>query len=122
VPYWTTFPVEPSADGLEHYLDQTDPYDHLHLTMFCHGVRSVGAVPADRWRTLLRRARVAGHFTGVAPDRYPADLAAFFTFPHAVRRIPARHPMPTPLPARELDDFLAGHGNRYPTVAAEALS
>jgi hypothetical protein len=72
VPYWTTFPVQRSADALDRYLDHTDGYDFIHVALFCHGVESVGLAPADRWRAVLRRARVAGTFAGVAPDRYPA--------------------------------------------------
>jgi hypothetical protein len=122
VPYWTTFPVEPSAAALADYLDRSDPYGFMHLTLFCHGVESVGLATADRWRALLARADVAGSFTGVRPERYPRDLATFFTYPRALRAIPARYPIPEPLPLHTLDTFLADHAHRYPEVVTEGVS
>jgi hypothetical protein len=119
VPYWAVFPVRPALERLHRYLDDTDPYDHLHLALFCHGVKSVGLPAVDEWRAVLRRARIAGHFAGVAPDRYPSDLATFFEYRHAMRSIPERRPLPEPLPLRALDDFLAESVPRYPAVRAE---
>jgi hypothetical protein len=122
VPFWTTFPVQPSADGLAHYLDRSDPYDQVHLTLFCHGVESVGLASADRWRSLLRRARVTGAFAGVTPGQYPRDLATFFAYQRAIRAVPARHPMPGSLSLHTLEAFLGAHGHRYPQVATEILT
>ncbi len=120
VPYWTTFPVQPSADALAGYLDTTDPYDHIHLTLFCHGVESVGLATVDQWRALLRRAQQAGSFAGVSPGRYPGDLATFFTYQRALRAIADRYPIPEPLTLDDLDAFLTAHGHRYAGVSTEA--
>jgi hypothetical protein len=113
VPYWTTFPVRPSADALAEYLDHADPYDFIHLMLFCHGAESVGLTTADQWRGLLRRAAVAGSFTGVAPQRYPRDLATFFAYQRAVRAIPARRPMPPALSLEDFDAFLTDQADRH---------
>jgi hypothetical protein len=112
-PYWTTFPVQPCADALADYLERCDTYAFIHLTLFCHGVESVGLTTADQWHTLLRRAGVAGSFTGVAPERYPRDLATLFAYQRAVRAIPARHPIPRPLPLEAFDTFLTEHRHRH---------
>jgi hypothetical protein len=122
VPYWTTFPVEPSANALADYLDRSGPYDHIHLALFCHGVESIGLTTADRWRELLHRARIDGSFTGVTPRHYPRDLATFFRFPSALRAIPDRHPMPEPLPLATLDSHLADQAHRGPGVTVENLA
>jgi hypothetical protein len=122
VPYWTTFPVQPSADALAGYLDRSDPYDRIHLALFCHGVESAGLATARRWHELLSHARIAGSFAGVMPQRFPRDLATFFAFQPALRAITARHPIPPPLPITGLDAFLETRGHRYPEVGIEATA
>ncbi|NJP31822.1 hypothetical protein [Micromonospora thermarum] len=119
VPYWSTFPVQSSADALAHYLHQSDAYDFIHLMLFCHGAESAGLATVDQWQALLQQARVAGSFAGVEPGRYPSDLATFFRYQSALRAIPARHPIPEPLPLREFDGFFAQHRHRYPAVDME---
>lgn len=116
VPYWTTFPVQPSLDGLNNYLDRTEPFDRIHLSLFCHGVDSVGCVTAGRWRDLLRRARIDGRFAGVSPDRYPSDPRTFFGFPRALRAIPERHPLPVPLHVEAFTGFADDQAAQHPRV------
>lgn len=117
VPFWTTFPVQPSLDNLNRYLDNTERFDVLHLALFCHGVESVGMVTVDQWRAVLRRARVGGSFAGVSPDRYPCDLRTFFRFQRALRAVPQRHPVPGPLSLPEFETWLCGRAGRYPTMS-----
>ena len=121
VPYWTTFPVDPSADALAGYLDGSDPFDFIHLMLFCHGARSLGLATVERWQAILRRARRAGVFAGVAPRRYPSDLTTFFAYQGALRAIKARYPIPGPLPLGAVEAFLTEHRSRYPDVAMETL-
>jgi hypothetical protein len=97
VPYWSVFPVEPSLTMLRKYLDRADPFDHLHLGLFCHGVESAGMASVAQWREVLGRARVSGSFAGVSPRRYPSDPLTFFRFRSALKAIGERHPMPEPL-------------------------
>jgi hypothetical protein len=42
VPLWTTFNTEDTAAPVEPYLDHRPPFAELHLTLFAHGVESVG--------------------------------------------------------------------------------
>jgi len=121
VPYWTTFPVDPSLDRLHNYLDGVDPYDFLHLGLFCHGVDSVGMVTADRWRGVLDRARVAGSFAGVSLRRYPSDPQTFFGFQRALRAIPQRHPLPRPLSLDTVTGFLRERASGYTRIDLGAV-
>ena len=108
VPYWSVFPVQPSLAALHHYLDDAEPYDHIHLALFCHGVRSAGIASADQWRELLGRARISGTFAGVSPRRYPRDFRTFFEFSDVLRRVAPRHQMPEPMPLATFDAFVRG--------------
>ncbi|MEV6495012.1 hypothetical protein AB0M20_41285, partial [Actinoplanes sp. NPDC051633] len=101
VPYWSVFPVEPSLSRLRRYLDKAEPYDHLHLGLFCHGVESAGMASAAQWRDVLSRARVSGSFAGVSPRRYPNDPLTFFRFRSAIRDLDRKLPMPPPLTLAE---------------------
>jgi hypothetical protein len=116
VPYWSVFPVQPSADALCRYLDGVEPYDHLQLGLFCHGVTSVGLATVEQWREVLARARVSGRFAGVVPHRYPVDPQAFDGYLRALRATPGRYPLPASLPLDALETFLHTGADRYPRV------
>lgn len=108
VPFWMTFNMEPSLEAVQRYLSGAAPYEQLHLMLFAHGVNSVGLPPIEDWRRLLERARQGGSFLGVNPRAYPAHFASFAKYSSAVRALPARHPLPPPLPFKCLAEFLAG--------------
>jgi hypothetical protein len=57
VPFWMKFNMEASLDYVHQYLDSTDPYDEIYLTLFQHGVDAVGLPSIDEWRTVFERAR-----------------------------------------------------------------
>src|SRR5205823_1527409 len=57
VPFWMVFNKEPSADALQRYLDGVDPYDEMYMMLFSHGFNSIGLVPIDHCKSILRRAR-----------------------------------------------------------------
>jgi hypothetical protein len=116
VPYWTAFPVQPSVDRLHRYLDGSEPYDFLHLGLFCHGVESVGIGTTEQWRRLLARAGIAGSFAGVSPRRYPSDPRTFFGFQRALRSIPQRQTMPPPLSLKTVAGFVGKRAARYPRI------
>jgi hypothetical protein len=106
LPFWLTFNKEPSAEALEEYIDHAGPFDEIYLTVFSHGVDSVGLVPIDEWRRILRRARRTGRFIGVDEREYPCDFAVFIRYNTDAKTIPARYPLPGPLTLRQLDAFL----------------
>jgi hypothetical protein len=114
VPFWSKFAMELPLAFLERYLDGADPYDHINLMLFSHGVDSVGLVPIERWRSLIGRARKRGAFVGVDEQRFPRDFATFIRYYTEVKKIPARYPLPGPLALSHLDAFLERAGDRYP--------
>jgi hypothetical protein len=114
VPFWLKFAMELPATLLERYLDDTDPYDEIHMMLFSHGVNSVGLAPIERWRSILKRARRQGSFVGVDEQRFPRDFATFVRYHTDMKKIPARYPRPGPLSLDRLDAFLEQAGDRYP--------
>jgi hypothetical protein len=115
VPFWAKFSTEPNLEVMERYLDSTDPYDDIFLMLFPYGIESVGFVPIERWRELLRRARRHGDFLGVDTSKWPADFASLKRYHEDLKRkISARYPVPGGLTLGELDGFIDGLGDRYP--------
>jgi hypothetical protein len=113
VPFWMVFNMEPDAEVLERYLEDTRPYDHIHLMLFSHGVDSIGLAPIGRWRSVLGRALKHGGFVGVDERRFPRDFATFVRYHADLKKVPARYPMPTSLPLARLDEFLGRTSDRY---------
>jgi hypothetical protein len=113
VPFWCKFPVEPSADALESYLDGSDPFDEIGVMLFSHGTESAGLAPISRWRSLMERATEKGYFIGVDEEKFPLDFATFARYHDEIQKIPARYPMPGPLTLGQLEDFLEREGHRY---------
>jgi hypothetical protein len=113
VPWWAKFGVEPSADRLERYLDESEPFDEIGLMLFSHGIRGAGFAPIERWRAVLRRAGRRGFFIGVDEDLYPRDFATFKRYHEAIRRLRPRVPLLDRLGLDELDAFLAESGDHY---------
>lgn len=114
VPYWMTFNMQPSLDGLHRYLDESDPYDQIYLMLFAHGVDSIGLPPIDAWREVLARARQEGRFLGLDPRTYPAHFAAFGRYSQDLRRnVATRHPLPESLPLEGVEHYIALNGPRH---------
>jgi hypothetical protein len=118
-PFWLKFNMEPSAEWLETYLDGTDPYDYIYLTLMSHGVECVGLAPIERWRALLSRARKEGRFLGVDEEKFPRHFGVFGSYYRDLQSVPARYPMPGALSIGQLEQFLAEAGGRYPVEIRE---
>lgn len=113
VPFWTTFAVEPSAAALERYLGHEGRFRDLRVTLFSHGVDSIGLAGPERWTRIGRGAGVPGGFLGVDPSRFPRDFAVFGRFDHSLGRLAGPGAVPDPLSLDELDRFLKDQGPRY---------
>jgi len=76
VPFWMVFNTEGSFRALDNYLGRARPFDELLVTLFSHGVDSIGLVPIEKWRTLFHRALQRGDFIGIfeALDGLPATI------------------------------------------------
>jgi hypothetical protein len=107
------FNKEPSLAALECYLDEVEPFDDIALTLFSHGVDSVGLPSIERWAAVLDRARRGGRFVGVDSKAFPRDFAAFLRFHRDLTTIASRQPLPPPLTLAALDGFLRETGGRF---------
>ena len=112
VPYWLVFPTAPAAASLGEYLERTQPYREILLGLFSHGTESAGLATLDSWREILSRARKAGRFIGMKPERFPMDFGVFARFHRELRRLPQRYPMDA---TASLDDFLS-FADQMPTT------
>jgi len=109
------FNKEPSARALADYLDSTaEAFEEIFMMLFSHGVNSIGLVPIEKWRELLRRARASSGFLGVDESTYPRDFAVFARYRSEFqRKIKARHPLPPPVGIDAMDDFLSRRAGEY---------
>src|SRR5690606_13904867 len=121
VPYWSVFPVDSSAEALLRYLQRAE-YDVIRVTLFCHGVESVGLAGVPRWREVARQARCDGGFAGVDVTRFPNDLAALSRYQRYLRATPGpRYPWPESLPVAAFDTIAAAYQGRHAPVTGEEL-
>jgi len=114
VPFWMVFNTEGSFRALEDYLGQAPAFDEVLITLFSHGVDSIGLVPIEQWRSLFSRARRRGDFIGVDPASFPRDFAVFVRYHFDfLRKISARYPDLPILTMEELAEFLSQTPDRY---------
>jgi hypothetical protein len=97
---------EDAAAPVERYLGERPPFAEIHLTLFAHGVESVGLAPSERWRAILARATRDGRFAGVDQRAYPRDFASFVRYHRALKDLGQRAPLPEPLPLAAVEAFL----------------
>jgi hypothetical protein len=113
-PFWMVFNKEPSARALTRYLERAEPFDEIAMTLFSHGVDSVGLVRTEQWRALLGRARRHGTFIGVDERAFPRDFAVFARYHHdLLKKVRARHPLPPPVSLSALEDALTREDSGY---------
>lgn len=114
VPYWTAFNDITSLEWLKQYLEKTQPYDEIYLTLFSNGLNSLGIASIEQWRSeILSLARKKGCFLGVDERYYPRDNASFVRHYLDLKQLPGRVPLPTALNLHQLDEFLKRKGDRY---------
>ncbi|MCV2457777.1 hypothetical protein OEB94_00465 [Streptomyces sp. ICN988] len=108
VPFWLQFTARPSYQWLERYLTRTNPYRRIDVNLFSNGLRSVGQVPAEEWRSLAHRhATERGGTIGVNEAAFPEDAGSTLRYQPALAALPQRYSLPTPASVEELDEFLA---------------
>ncbi|MGK9170990.1 hypothetical protein KXR53_32135 [Inquilinus limosus] len=113
VPFWMKFNMEPSADWLRRYLDHSEKFDHLHLMLFSHGLESIGLVPIEGWREILRQARRSASFIGTNEALFPSDFGTLTRYNREMRSIPSRYPLPGPLTLKQFQDILGEIGTEH---------
>ena len=109
--------METSAARLERYLDRSPPFDDILLTLFAHGVDSVGLPQIERWQALLRRARRQGALLGVNARTYPAHFSVFARYQAALKKW---DDIPVPFDSLEPEEAL-GTLAEDPRVTLERL-
>lgn len=112
VPYWLTFSDRPSVQDLVGYLDATEAFDDIDMTLMAHGTESIGVSTPGDWQRVLDRARRRGDLAGVDPRRFPADFGVMVRYRDVLERH-RRHPVPSPLSVRWVEEFLATRTGRY---------
>ncbi|NYI03783.1 hypothetical protein [Allostreptomyces psammosilenae] len=119
VPFWLQFTTRPSYRTLTRYLCRAEQYDRVDVNLFSNGVRSIGLVPAARWRGLADRcARLAGGTIGVDERTFPEDIGSTLRYGPALAAQPRHLPPPSPLTLAELDEFLDQAGDGEPARMA----
>lgn len=114
VPYWMTFNMDPSLDDVEAYLKDRAPFDDINLMLFNHGVEAVGFPQMDEWKKrILPLARRRGQLLGLKEDLYPRDFGALARYRAAIRKLPARYPLPGGLPLARFIAFARANEGRY---------
>jgi len=113
IPFWMVFNTEGSYAALQSYLAQHN-FEDIDLTLFSHGVDSIGLPSIADWRRLIQGASARGQFIGVDEAAFPRDFAVFARYhDELLRKVPHRYPLPTPLTLRQLDQFLNTNAKRY---------
>src|SRR5215217_2425809 len=113
IPFWMVFNTECSYEALRSYL-ATHPFEEIYLTLFSHGVDSIGLPSITQWQRILEHASRQGRFIGVDKNAFPRDFAVFVRYyPELLRAIVSRYPMPAPFSLKQLDDFLNLRSHRY---------
>jgi hypothetical protein len=114
VPFWMVFNKQPSATALREYLREREAFDEIYMMLFSHGVDSIGLVPIEEWRGILKLAKERSSFIGVDESAYPRDFAVFVRYHEDMeRKIQRRCPLPPPLPLTALDEFLDQANGNY---------
>jgi hypothetical protein len=113
IPFWMVFNTEGSFAALHEYLS-TRVFDEIYLTLFSHGVNSIGLPSIADWRALIEHASARSKFIGVDESAFPRDFAVYARYHAALlRTIRNRHPLPSPLTIGQLDQFLYTNAQRY---------
>jgi len=104
VPFWTFFPVQAALRALDAHLAAVEPYRHVHVLLFQHGVRSAGIASPQEWVATVRRHGARPHLLGLDPRRFPHDIGTLGRYGPALAALPSTGRPWTPL---DLDTALA---------------
>jgi len=106
VPYWMFFNKQPSLKALKEFLGAREPFEDIYMTLFSHGVDSVGLATIQEWKEIFLRARRKGTFIGVDEEAFPRDFAVLPRFhDDLIKQIPSRYPLPSPVKPAEVEEF-----------------
>jgi hypothetical protein len=120
VPYWALFGVRQSLDRLASYLAHAPRYEQIRLTVFPHGVESIGLPEVGEWQALAGQGRDGGGLVAIEPRLYPRHFRAITGFHRELSRLP-RVPAPPPLTWEAARDYVADHGAAHQVTLGKEL-
>ncbi len=107
IPFWMVFNSQTSAEALEEFLSRRARFERVDMTLFSHGVQSIGLAPLQRWAALESTAHNGGALLGVSPRAFPSDFGNFVRYHgEMVRSLDPRWPLPTQLGVIELERLI----------------
>jgi hypothetical protein len=113
-PFWIVFNNEPSDVALASYLGARPPFDTIDMTLFSHGVTSIGVVPLERWAALRGRAHAGGALLGVDPRTFPKDFGNLMRYHRDIAKtLPRQGAAPEPLALDAMVRFLEARAEGY---------
>jgi hypothetical protein len=113
IPFWMVFNTEGSYAALKSYLS-TRVFEEIYVTLFSHGVDSIGLPSIADWRLLLEHASSRSKLIGVDETVFPRDFGVYARYhDDLLQTILQRHALPPPLTLADLDQFLHTHAQRY---------
>jgi hypothetical protein len=104
-PFWTMFPVQPSASRAAAYLDSRARFNIVDGLLFNHGADSQGLASARTWRALVDRGERPSHLLGVTASRFPVDFASLARYGPALRHLDSA---PDPPRTHDLSEVIEG--------------
>jgi hypothetical protein len=107
-PFWTMFPVQPSARRVQEYVDHRPSFARVDALLFNHGTESAGLADGDTWQRLVASGSNIGRLLGVQPERFPLDFAALARYGRALRRLPSAQRPATPHTLTEVREAVSG--------------
>jgi hypothetical protein len=123
IPLWLAFNTDVSAKLAEDYL-RYRPFDYIFLMLMSNGVKEgIGLTTIDRWRAILKQAKIKGDFIGVDSAQYPLDFGIFLKYHSEILKKMSFYPhVPQPLSFDELEEFIQLHPGKYPFQWEKVLS
>jgi hypothetical protein len=107
-PFWTMFPVQPSAGRAAAYLDSRANFTVVDALLFNHGAKSAGLADGRTWQALVARGARPGHLLGVTASRFPVDFASLARYGPALRRLATAPQPPRPHRLAEVIEGTSG--------------
>lgn len=111
VPFWNRFHLQPSFDVLADYLQHTEAYEEILVSLFSNGVHSPGTVEVPQWAQLARdHAGQRAEVIGVDPDTFPLDPGNPLRYQDALEDAGPHRELPEPLTVEDIDAFAHTYG------------
>jgi hypothetical protein len=111
VPFWNRFHMQPSFNVLSEYLESTQEYAEILVSLFSNGVRSPGLVELSQWEELAtRHASTRGGVIGVNPKTYPLDAGHPLRYRQALESVGPHRDLPESLTVADIDAFAHTYG------------